>query len=54
LQINAFKICRFAVDKRINLADARPSRVAGMGVHHEGTSPMPFERGGNGCTGALT
>jgi len=28
--------------------------VAGMMVHDEGTSHLPFERGGSVCTGALT
>jgi len=29
-------------------------RDAGTGVHYGGTAPLPFERGGNGGTGALT
>jgi len=29
-------------------------RDAGTGVHYDGTAPLPFERGGNGGTGALT
>jgi len=34
---------------RINLADARPQQVAEMGVHDDGTSPLPFERGATGA-----
>jgi len=30
------------------------NRDAGTGVHYGGTAPLPFERGGNGGTGALT
>jgi len=39
LQINAFKISRFAVNQELISLMRGPSRVAGMGVHDEGTSP---------------
>jgi len=39
---------------RINLADARPQQGRRNGGAWRGHFPLPFERGGNGCTGALT
>jgi len=44
LQINAFKISRLAVDQELIQLMRGPSRVAGMGVHDEGTSPCFFKR----------
>jgi len=35
LQINAFKISRFAVDQELIQLMRGPSKVAGMGVHDE-------------------
>jgi len=44
LRTNAFKISRFAVDQKLIQLMRGPSRVTGMGVHDEGTSPAFWKR----------
>jgi len=53
LQTNAFKISRLAVDQELIQLMRGPNRVAGRGCMTRAL-PLPFERGGNRCTGART